>query len=657
MSGVNSSNDKTQIASLDSTLRTPKAINKLNLIGKKISDRYLVEELIGQGGMCYIYRARDLFLESASRPEVFVALKVLLEEFSHSEEAISLLKDETTKTQQLSHPNIVKVYSASSDNDLHYVTMELVEGETLEQIIKRNKPSGMIFKKASVILNQLADALIYAHSCGVIHNDLKPSNIIFDSNGNLKVLDFGIAKHKTIEDAYAVKNESSLGTVGGYTPTYASPEQLKGASASIKDDVFSYACIALELLSSKHPYNRVAADKLPKDTSVKRPSNCPFWLWGSLNKAVSLEAAKRTDSLKPISDKLQSDFKPAIALAASTVILALFAGQYYLSNTANLKQIEAQLDNANAINQQVETWMSWNGPEILNKLAEIPPQYEVLKQGLLRTNQANILQSFDIRANQLNNGANKFKNFDETINVYSKALEYYPDSEKLSVQLESILRERQSIISDITSRIDLLLDQSRYSELDNNSIPQLINDLNEVDRTYVYRPSETHFDNYKLALDKAIKEDDVISQKSLLNVGKAIFTDNQKNELGFANLLKRESAIDALTLYQKKIKLGEQAEFPTTDAIVFYSPRFDRYTQKLEMIEEHKDLLDFEELVNAESASLPKDFSLLVTLKQELSRRYITMANTLMKRKMYRTAEQLVERSEAITQSLDNVML
>ena len=79
-------------------------------------------------------------------------------------------------------------------------------------------------------------------------------------------------------------------------------------------------------------------------------------------------------------------------------------------------------------------------------------------------------------------------------------MEYYPDSEKLSVQLESILRERQSIISDITSRIDLLLEQSRYSELDNNSIPQLINDLSVVDSTYVYRPSEVHFDNYKLAL-------------------------------------------------------------------------------------------------------------------------------------------------------------
>jgi serine/threonine protein kinase len=317
MSGINNSNDKTQIASLDSNLKKPQAKNKLNLIGKKISARYLVEELIGQGGMCYIYRARDLFLESPSRPEVFVAIKVLLEEFSQSEEAITLLKDETTNTQQLAHPNIVKVYSAGSDGDLHYVTMELVEGETLEQIIKRNKPTGMVFKKAKVILEQLADALIYAHARGVIHNDLKPSNIIFDSNGNLKVLDFGIAKHKTIEDAYAVQNQQNAAVVGGYTPTYASPEQLKGAEASVKDDVFSYACIALELLSSKHPFNRVAADKLAKDATAKRPSNCPLWLWGSLNKAIALNASDRLSSLDPITAKLNHNYKPAIALVAS----------------------------------------------------------------------------------------------------------------------------------------------------------------------------------------------------------------------------------------------------------------------------------------------------------------------------------------------------
>ncbi|CAM2912240.1 serine/threonine protein kinase [Pseudoalteromonas atlantica] len=657
MSGINNSNDKTQIASLDSNLKKPQAKNKLNLIGKKISARYLVEELIGQGGMCYIYRARDLFLESPSRPEVFVAIKVLLEEFSHSEEAITLLKDETTKTQRLAHPNIVKVYSAGSDGDLHYVTMELVEGETLEQIIKRNKPTGMVFKKAKVILEQLADALIYAHARGVIHNDLKPSNIIFDSNGNLKVLDFGIAKHKTIEDAYAVQNQQNAAVVGGYTPTYASPEQLKGAEASVKDDVFSYACIALELLSSKHPFNRVAADKLAKETSAKRPSNCPLWLWGSLNKAIALNASDRLSSLDPITAKLNHNYKPAIALVASLVVATVLAGQYYLSNDNNVKQLEAKLDNAQAINQQVKTWMSWSGPSILDKLSEIPPQYEVLKQGLLRVNQESVLQSFDGMANQLNNSGDKFKNFDETIDVYTQALEYYPDSEKLSVQLESILRERQSIIFDITSRINLLLEQSRYNEVDNNSIPQLILDLHEVDKTYVYQVSPTHFENYKKALENAIAKDDVVTQSSLISVGKAILDKKQKSEVSFESLLQRESAIIALTDYQDKLNQGKEVVFPSNAALVFYEQRFERYSKQLTVIDKYKDLIALEELIDSESTILPNDFPLLVSIRQELSKRYITMANSLMKKRMYRTAETLVERSEAITKSLDSIML
>lgn len=656
MSGINNSNDKTQIASLESSVRSSQPKSKLNLIGKKISGRYLVEELIGQGGMCYIYRARDLFLESPTSPEVHVALKVLLEEFSQSEEAITLLKDETTKTQQLSHPNIVKVFSASSDDDLHYVTMELVDGETLEQIIKRNKPSGMPFKKANIILQQLADALIYAHSRNVIHNDLKPSNIIFDSNGRLKVLDFGIAKHKAIEDAYAFSNNKNVTAVGGYTPTYASPEQLQGAEASVKDDIFSYACIAYELLSSKHPFDRVAADKLPIGTTTKRPSNCPIWLWGNLQNAMSLDATKRLGSLQAISTKLTSNFKPAIVASVCVIAVAFFISQFYASSSTQLKQLEAKLENANAINQQVETWMSWHGSEVLTKLTEIPPQYDVLKQGLLRVNQASILQDFNAKANQLNNQSGKFKDFDGTISLYSKALEYYPDSEKLTIQLESILRERQSIIFDITSRIDLLLEQSRYDELDNNNIIKLIDDLKDVDSGYVYQPNEVHINNFKTALDQSIEDDNVVAQKVLLDVGKAIFTAKQKSELQFDELLKRKSAIDVLSLYQNKLNLGEQATFPTKDAITFYQPRFDHYFEKLAAIDNYKDLLAFEELVNAESTTLPDDFAPLVAIREELSKRYITMANSLLKQKMYKTAEKLVERSEEITRLLDSLL-
>ncbi|MEL0634465.1 serine/threonine-protein kinase [Pseudoalteromonas carrageenovora] len=657
MSGVDNSNDKTQIASLNTSPRTSKPTSKLNLIGKKISDRYLVEELIGQGGMCYIFRARDLFLESVNSPEVFVALKVLLEEFSDSDEAISLLKDETTKTQKLSHPNIVKVYTAGTDNGLHYVTMELVDGETLEQVIKRNKPSGLLFKKANIIINQLADALVYAHSRGVIHNDLKPSNIIFDSNGNLKVLDFGIAKHKTIEDVYAFKSNTNPETIGGYTPTYASPEQLRGAPASVKDDVFSFACITYELLSSKHPYNRIAADKVPKSTKAKRPNNCPIWLWSSLNKTLSLEPTSRAASLKHFQKKLNSNFVPAIAIASSVLILAIVGTQFYFTNSSNTKQLQAKLENAQAINQQVQTWMTWGGPQLLEKLPEIPPQYEILKQGLLRKNQPSILQSFDRKAEVINNSSDKFKDFDKTISIYKEALEYYPDSEKLSIQMESLLREKQSIISNIISRIDLLLAQSRYNELNNNNIPQLINDLQQVDDSLVYQPSQEHFDNYKNALDTAIENDDVVAQKYLLDVGKSIFTSSQKEELNFDSLLKRESAIEALSQYNEKIESGLTAKYPTDAAIIFYGPKFEKYNSQLESIDEHKQLLYFEEQLDTETELLPEDFSLLVSLKKKLSKRYITMANQLLKRRMYKTAEKLVERSEAITQSLDKVLL
>ena len=111
-----------------------------------------------------------------------------------------------------------------------------------------------------------------------------------------------------------------------------------------------------------------------------------------------------------------------------------------------------------------------------------------------------------------------------------------------------------------------------------------------------------------------------------------------------------------LSLYQQKLNLGEQATFPTKDAIVFYQPRIDRYFEKLAAIENYQELLAFEELVNSESTDLPNDFTLLVAFKEELSKRYITMANGLLKQKMYKTAEKLVERSEEITRLLDSLL-
>lgn len=645
-------NEKTQLASVSTSTQSGN-FNKLQLINKKIADRYLVEELIGQGGMSYIYRARDTFLETAQRTEHTVVVKVLQEQFSNSPDAIALLKDEIARTQQLSHPNIVRVYSSGVADELHYVVMEWVEGETLEQLIKRNKPSGLKLSKAKVILNQLLDALIYAHRNGVVHNDLKPSNIMFDSHGHLKVLDFGIAKQRTDEDKYAYKAELEENSVGGYTPAYASPEQLNGNDATLKDDVFSLACITYEMLSSKHPYDRVASNTIKPDVKLVKPSNCPLAFWFALKGALSIEAETRPSSLESIKQKLNANLTLPIAGVAGAVLLAIFSSSLYSQSSNSTLQLQAQLDNATAINKQIETWMSWRDKSIVTRLSEIPPQYDVLKQGLLKKNQSIVLNDFEQQASQFEGKNNEFKDYDAIIATYNNALTYYPDSNTIAQKLSSITTERQSFIMNITNRIDLLLEQSRYNEQGQNNIEKLIEDLHEIDDQYTYTPTQLHFDTYKAAIDTALNEDDYAKQKNLLDVGKAAFKSVKIAAPIIQSLQTREVAINSLAKYDQRLKAGQQPKFPIADAEIFYEPRFTRYNNQLAAITTHKELVALDDLIVKESQSLPANFTPLINIKKQLSKRYISMVNGLMKKRMYKTAQKLVERSDAIQQSLD----
>ncbi|WP_404343630.1 serine/threonine-protein kinase [Pseudoalteromonas mariniglutinosa] len=648
---ANQDNDKTQIASIEKN-KSKNSTSKLHLIGKKLSDRYLIEELIGQGGMSYIYRARDTYLEHEHHKEHLVAIKVLQEEYSASEEAITLLKDETLKTQQLSHPNIVKVFSAEFDGAQHYVTMEWVDGETLEQLIKRNKPSGLTFVRAKIILKQLVNALTYAHDKGVIHNDLKPSNIMFDANGNLKILDFGIAKQRDNEDEYAAPH-NNVELTGGYTPTYASPAQLDGKEATVKDDIYSLACITYELLTSKHPYNRTAANSLAKETMVKKPKNCPMWFWPSLKHALLLDETKRSGSLKQIFNSLEKDNRPIIAFALASLVAFSCSFYYFNANNIQQQKLAAQLSNATAINEQVETWMSWKGNSLLERLSEIPPQYQVLKQGLLRVNQEKLIDHFELQASQVQRISNRTKNFDDIIAIYNKAIHYFPDSKTLSQKLDSILTERQSILSNITYRIDLLLEQSRYDKNEQNSIISLMQHLHEVDDNFVYQPKDSHFENFQQAVQQAIESDDFSAQKNLLDTAKAVFSDYVGAEAILAIMLERESSIAALASYNEKLSRGEEVSYPTADALVFYKHKFTRFEKQLAEISNYKDLLEFEAVLNEQSNAFPDTFAPLISIRKEISKRYISMATDLMKKKMYRTAEKLVGRSEAISKDLE----
>ncbi len=226
-------------ASTDSTLR-------LLVQGQRVFDRFVLESVLGQGGMGVVWKARDEALEKD------VALKFILESRARDPEAVAGLKHETRRCQELRHAGIVAIYDLLQDSDRVAVSMEYVAGATLAAR-KVERETGC-FDPADVLpwLDQLKDALTYAHrDARVVHRDLKPSNLILTPSGRLKVMDFGISQQLL---------ETVAGTAGtrveGISLPYGSPQQLLGERARVADDVYSLGATIYDLLTGKPPFFR-----------------------------------------------------------------------------------------------------------------------------------------------------------------------------------------------------------------------------------------------------------------------------------------------------------------------------------------------------------------------------------------------------------------
>lgn len=158
-----------------------KSVINSNLIGQTVKNRYEIESILGHGGLCDVYLAKDKILESSGSESPYVALKVLQKEFASQPETARMLIREAQQTQRLSHPNVIRVFDFGVDGDIYFLVMEYIDGETLESLIQRSRPNGLKYHAMLSILNQILDALSYAHSLGVVHADLKPANVILTS--------------------------------------------------------------------------------------------------------------------------------------------------------------------------------------------------------------------------------------------------------------------------------------------------------------------------------------------------------------------------------------------------------------------------------------------------------------------------------------------
>jgi eukaryotic-like serine/threonine-protein kinase len=278
-----------------------------------LNGRYEIQDLLGQGGMARVFRGTDQVLGRT------VAVKVLSPQFARDDQFVARFRREAQAAAGLNHPNIVSVYDTGDQGDVHYIVMEYVQGRTLRDVIRQEGP--LLPERASEITQEVARALASAHEAGLVHRDIKPGNIMLTPDGEVKVMDFGIARSSTGDTL--TQTAAVLGTA-----SYLSPEQAQGNPVDARSDIYSLGCVLYEMLTGRAPfvgdspvaiaYKHVREDPVP-------PSHLNQDVSDSLEAVVMKSMAKNQDNRYQTADELREDLERASA-GLPTLATPLLAG-------------------------------------------------------------------------------------------------------------------------------------------------------------------------------------------------------------------------------------------------------------------------------------------------------------------------------------------
>ncbi|MBM4763976.1 Stk1 family PASTA domain-containing Ser/Thr kinase [Bacillus sp. B15-48] len=273
------------------------------MIGKRISGRYKILDMIGGGGMANVYLAHDMILDRD------VAVKMLRLDFANDEEFIRRFHREAQSATSLTNENIVSIYDVGEEDGLYYIVMEYVAGQTLKQYIQQSAPIPV--EKALDIMKQLTSAIAHAHQNQIIHRDIKPHNILIDDEGNVKITDFGIAM--ALSATSITQTNSVLGSVH-----YLSPEQARGGMANHKSDIYSLGIVMFELLTGRLPFSgesavSIALKHLQSETpSIRRWNpNIPQSVENIVLTATAKDPFHRYDDVYEMEDDLRTALDPS----------------------------------------------------------------------------------------------------------------------------------------------------------------------------------------------------------------------------------------------------------------------------------------------------------------------------------------------------------
>jgi len=271
------------------------------LEGQRLGDRYDLLQVVGEGGMATVYKARDGVLGR------LVAVKVLHPQFAQNHEFLLRFLREAQSAASLIHPNIVTVYDTGRQDETHYITMEYIEGRQVKELIRERGP--LPIDMSLDIARQVAEALAYAHHREIVHRDIKPHNIMLSEDGRVRVTDFGIAK--AASQSGLTQDGAVLGTV-----QYISPEQARGELAVPQSDIYALGICLFEMITGLQPFRgdnpvevalKHVKEELPPLTRHGEPVN------GALARVVGKATSKDRSGRYASAEELAQDLSELLA--------------------------------------------------------------------------------------------------------------------------------------------------------------------------------------------------------------------------------------------------------------------------------------------------------------------------------------------------------
>ncbi len=370
--------------------------------GLLLKKRFLLEDVLGHGGMGTVYKTRDLRKVEAEDPNPYIATKVLNQDFKDHPDAFVTLQQETAKSQTLAHPNIVTVHDFDRDGDTLFMTMELLEGQPLDQLIKAQRNQGLPKEQVWKITRDLCAALAYAHQRQFIHADFKPGNIFVAPDGSAKVLDFGIARATNRE---AHKHKFDAGQLGALTPAYATVEMVKDEPLAFTDDVYALACVVYEMLAGRHPYNnRSALQALEHKMQAKRLEGLSSREWKALSRGLALVKSERYASVAQFSDALFPRRNPILLRGAIGLALVSLLGAGWFAYSQQQAQQKVRATIAEKVAEAQRCFAEENFDCAIEHslvAANLDPENVIARQLLLSAQRANEQRASDEKINEL----------------------------------------------------------------------------------------------------------------------------------------------------------------------------------------------------------------------------------------------------------------